>query len=67
MATYTADNMLRFLGSEATDEDATSMGSYLEEQGWELSLEDGEFHAYKDGREMSELEWHAALRNVFGS
>ena len=64
---FTTDNMARFLGSEATDEDAYRMGSYLEEQGWELITIDGEYHAYKDGREMTEIEWHDALKNVFGS
>ena len=67
MATFTVDNMLRFLGSEATEEDAQLMGEYLENQGWELYLEDGEYHAYKGEHAMTEQEWHAALRNVFGS
>ena len=67
MATYTADNMLRFLGSEATDEDAQRMGEYLESQGWELSIEDGEYHAFKNGQPMTEQECHDALKDVFSS
>ena len=66
MAEYNADNMSRFLGNLATDEDAQLMGEYLESQGWEMSIEDGEYHAFKNGQEMTEQEWHDALRNVFG-
>ena len=66
MTEYTADNMVRFLGNLGTDEDAARMGEYLENQGWEMNIEDGEYHAYKDGQEMTEQEWHTALRNVFG-
>ena len=63
---YTANNMMRFLGTDATDADAVRMGEYLEQNGWELLLDDdGEFVAYKDGRRMTEPEWHAALKNAF--
>lgn len=65
MTAYTADNMSRFLGVDATDADARRMGEFLVTQGWELSLRDGEFVAYRDGEEMTEAEWQAALSEAF--
>ena len=62
---YTADNMSRFLGPDATDHDAQRMGEWLEEQGWELTIVDGEFHAYRNGEEMTEQEWQDALHRAF--
>lgn len=71
MSNYTTDNMGRFLGSEATNEDAERFGAYLTSQGWTLEIPDGEneYHASieEDGewREMDESEWQDALSVVF--
>ena len=64
---YTADNMMRFLGPDATDADAQRMGEFLEAQGWELTLRDGEYVAYRNDDEMTESEWHDALHECFSN
>lgn len=62
---FTADNMSRFLGQDASDQDATRFGEYLESRGWELLEEEGQMFAYKGGRPMQEWEWHEALADCF--
>lgn len=43
---YTADNMTRMLGSDATDADASRFASYLISGGWELlENSDGQIEA----------------------
>lgn len=71
MSNYNSDNMYRFLGSDGTDDDATQMGEYLTNNGWNLEIPAGEnqYHAYiEEGgecREMDEQEWQAALAECF--
>lgn len=62
MTTFTSDNMELFLGSDYNDHEAQSFGEYLESRGWKLELDsDGQFHAYRDGAEMTETEWQTVL------
>ena len=63
---YTADNMSRLLGQDATDIDAQTFASFLEAEGWEL-IEDseGQMVPYLNNVKMSEGEWQNALRACF--
>ena len=63
---YTADNMSRLLGNEATNEDAERFSAYLISQGWELlENSDGQMEAWRDGQAMTEQEWQDALSDCF--
>lgn len=63
---YTADNMSRLLGNEATNEDAERFAAYLIVQGWELlENEDGQIEAWRNGQAMTEQEWQDALADGF--
>lgn len=64
---YNADNMLRFLGPDATNVEAREFAEHLLDQNWDLLKDDdGQYHAYRNGEEMTEQEWHDALKNFFG-
>lgn len=65
---YTADNMARFLGNGATDEQAEKFAEYLLSHGWELDYPMGEvtLSAYRNGVEMTDQEWDQSLEVVFG-
>ena len=55
---HTAENMARFLGNQATDEEAQKFAAFLIGKGWTLENgEDGQLEAYKDGQKMTEQEW----------
>lgn len=61
---YTAENMYRMLGSEATDSDAKAFATHLLANGWELEEdEEGLIEAYRNGERMSEVEWQEALHS----
>ncbi len=63
---YTADNMTRMLGSDATDADASRFASYLISGGWELLEDsDGQIEAWRNGQAMTEQEWQDALADCF--
>lgn len=63
---YTADNMTRMLGNEATNEDAERFAAYLIAQGWELlENEDGQIEAWRNDNAMTEQEWQDALADCF--
>lgn len=63
---YTADNMSRLLGNEATNEDAERFAAYLIAQGWELlENSDSQVEAWRDGQAMTEQEWQDALSDCF--
>ena len=66
---YNADNMHKFLGSEATDAQAQQFAEYLLSHGWELvENSDGQYVAYhegEDGEAMTEQEWQDALQACF--
>ena len=63
---YTADNMARMLGSDATDADASRFASYLISGGWELlENNDGQIEAWCNGQTMTEQEWQDALADCF--
>lgn len=63
---YTADNMARMLGSDATDADASRFASYLISGGWELlENNDGQIEAWRNGQTMTEQEWQDALADCF--
>lgn len=62
---YNADNMYRFLGPDGTDDDAQRFAAYLIVAGWELTLEDEQYVAHKDGDEMTEQEWQDAMNDCF--
>ena len=65
-AMYTADNMSRLLGNEATNEDAERFAAYLIAQGWELlENEDGQIEAWRNDNTMTEQEWQEALADCF--
>ena len=63
---YTADNMSRLLGYDATDADASRFAAYLIVQGWELlENKDGQIEAWRNGQAMTEQEWQDALADCF--
>ena len=63
---YTADNMSRMLGSDATDADASRFASYLISGGWELlENSDDQIEAWRNGQAMTEQEWQDALADCF--
>lgn len=65
MSYYNSENMSGLLGCYCTDEDAEKFAECLLDDGWELVEIDGQFHAYRDGEEMTEREWHRALKFCF--
>lgn len=63
---YTAENMTRMLGSDATDADAERFATYLLSHGWELFENgDGQIEAWRNGQAMTEQEWQDALSDCF--
>ena len=71
MSNYNTDNMVRFLGSESNDTEASKLATHLINHGWTLEIPEGEkeYHAYVEEcgewREMSESEWQEALAECF--
>lgn len=66
--TYTADNMSRLLGNEATNEDAERFAAHLTARGWELvENSDGQVEAYRDDEAMTEQEWQEELAACFNA
>lgn len=64
--TYTAENMNRLLGYEASNEDAVRFAEYLTATGWELiENHDGQMEAWRDDQQMDEQEWQMALEDCF--
>lgn len=64
--TYTAENMNRLLGYEASNEDAVRFADYLSATGWELTENnDGQIEAWRDDQGMDEQEWQMALADCF--
>ena len=62
MAAYTSDNMSRFLGSYANDQQAQAFGEFLETRGWQLIIgNDGQYVAYRYDEEMTEQQWMEEL------
>ena len=62
---YTAENMSRMLGNEATDTDAERFAAYLLEQGWQLYEDDGQIFASRNGKAMTEQEWQEAIADYY--
>lgn len=62
---YTAENMSRMLGNEATNADAERFAAYLLARGWELCEDDGQIHASRNGEAMTEAEWQAAIADCY--
>ena len=59
---YNSENMSSFLGPDVNDHEARAFAMYLEERGWELDiLSDGQYHAFRNGEEMTEQEWQSEL------
>lgn len=66
--TYTADNMSRLLGNEATNEDVERFAAHLTARGWELvENSDGQVEAYRDDEAMTEQEWQEELAACFNA
>ena len=62
---YTAENMARMLGDQATNAAAEQFASYLMAHGWELYEIDGQIHAIRNDAEMTELEWQDAIVDYY--
>lgn len=62
---YTAENMRRMLGNEASNADAERFAAYLLAHGWELCEFDGQVFAIRNGEAMTEQEWQDSLNACF--
>lgn len=66
MSDINTEYMERLLGTSYNDQDAVCFASWLESHGWQLFLaDDGQYHATRNGREMTESEWQENLDACF--
>ena len=62
---YNAKNMGHFLGDDPSDDECAAFAKMLIDEGWQLVLIDCWFHAIRDGKEMSDDEWHQAMTDFY--